>query len=1146
MFNQEYVKLNTSIQTGSNANHLIYDEDGNIEANIELRLPDNMFVSTPQQKVEKVTMQTSKFRLSMENTPLAQIPVDAELSASTNKVVSTCKLDVYPFCLLKDNTIQPGVTELDKTPFPSYKNHKVRYNIRYFFSMESEPITLETEEVTANTLGYSYPETSLYYNIVKGCGALNISNHMLNLCASGNHERLVVEENMLLVKNIATLQQMLQEALENAITFASTEDFIDINVDLIDESIITDETTPKPNKDLEVTIPDSPEKTACFWKYEKTDSPDNKNICSLKSACKPIVSLDEQSLTISYDSVAFNDCIPVIWNTAYVNTYEKPQQMTMDEFRNSVWTEPPPKRMYKYNVNTTETDYNYYLYEYANCACMNIIANQVMKDTFSFLPWIKVDVSNVDDIKIQKKFHVEIYNLIREGGVDNIWPYFLCDSTNPEENGKNCQLRNRHYTGHSRTSGLTDAQAGKVFEVWGEDRSVISYLFKKPHTADLYDYSARYDQQIGPGANLTWGDNYVWTEGFNIEPLDQNYIIPTTDTQILREYDSYDTKLQPGDTVINEDFHEDTNNIFSAIPDDQYGIAFKTCYCVMDISQPISSRVRKWYPSVPIQGGWITPNTEFQLIPSAPMEGIVYFHTAVDDNDYDEIWGFWSIAKSEELPQTPGMDEWCQVSSVQKYAFSEKQRIRNVQTLTHENITETTGDKKLKKELIPNLLDTSEVFYILDGTTAKVNIGEQEVVKYNGKVKITDEIVITKSTNNTIQQKWRSGEYTNQKDIPYIFANDVLNYTGIYFSVPNTITFKNALVYMRIFDGDPDDPETPSTIVDSYVEKGDQINEGLLYLYMSPVLLSDDSEGTYVNDENQPAPETNVTYTDDTTLTPGTTSTTTTTFSGKEIINANQIGNGDLYQIYANGAWVNTRSVQVTHDADYDVYSRVPDTTPAYVHHTRAGPSSTAYYIIATVWDITPGEATGYVNNGAGEKVPRTIVSNWLRTDDFRYLYTFEEHKSEEVKTETISFDELSTYYGNVKLSFTWNNLPVVVLSPISSIVLTLNGIQVTQEMQPINITQPTGSSLTSTIPLIENFFSTASTLRDLHDELIVAKETFDDTARCTLARTSGYERTLQIAAKYITKDGKLHQIYIPPNGVFIVQITFGVSFYSS
>ena len=135
-------------------------------------------------------------------------------------------------------------------------------------------------------------------------------------------------------------------------------------------------------------------------------------------------------------------------------------------------------------------------------------------------------------------------------------------------------------------------------------------------------------------------------------------------------------------------------------------------------------------------------------------------------------------------------------------------------------------------------------------------------------------------------------------------------------------------------------------------------------------------------------------------------------------------------------------------------------------------------------------------------------------------------------------------YYGNIRLNFEWDNIPIVVISPIQSIVLTLQGMNVSQEIQPINIAQPGGSSLVSTIPVIENYYSLAQTLRDLHDELVVIKDSYDDQATYTLNTTSGQERALRIMAQYITKDGRLHQIYIPPNGVYSLQLTFAISYY--
>ena len=160
------------------------------------------------------------------------------------------------------------------------------------------------------------------------------------------------------------------------------------------------------------------------------------------------------------------------------------------------------------------------------------------------------------------------------------------------------------------------------------------------------------------------------------------------------------------------------------------------------------------------------------------------------------------------------------------------------------------------------------------------------------------------------------------------------------------------------------------------------------------------------------------------------------------------------------------------------------------------------------------------------------------------YTYTTEQNNISTEITVTTAVTE-PKYKGNVQLSFEWSNLPTVVLSPISSIVLTLDGMNVSQEIHPINITQPSGSSLIASFPLIENFYSLASTIRDLHDELVVVKDSFDDTATLSLSNISGQERSLRLSAKYITKDGKLYQIYIPKNGVFSLQLTFGIDYVS-
>ena len=236
MIDREYVKLNTSIQTGSNAQTLRYDDDGNIEATIELRLPDNVFGGSPStKKIEKVAMQTSKMRLSMEQTPIAELPLDTDLSTET-LIASTCKLDVYPFCLLDNNKIVPDPAVGGMTAFPFYKDHTVHFVIRLFTKAvlgEEQFTILQELDTRANTDGYMFPETSRFYDSMKKGGAGMLDNHLMNLCAQSNHEPYQIEGDQLFIKHIGTLEQMLQDALENAITYASTSDHQTVYIDYI-------------------------------------------------------------------------------------------------------------------------------------------------------------------------------------------------------------------------------------------------------------------------------------------------------------------------------------------------------------------------------------------------------------------------------------------------------------------------------------------------------------------------------------------------------------------------------------------------------------------------------------------------------------------------------------------------------------------------------------------------------------------------------------------------------------------------------------------------------------------------------------------------------------------------------------------------
>lgn len=127
MSEREYIKFNTSVQVASNAQRLIKDDDGNIAAILELRLPDNIFpAENGNKKVDSVQMLTTKMRISMENTPIAQFGVDEDtmkklekLNRSSNAAfITTSQMDLYPYVIKGDNQILPTKAN---SAFPFYK-----------------------------------------------------------------------------------------------------------------------------------------------------------------------------------------------------------------------------------------------------------------------------------------------------------------------------------------------------------------------------------------------------------------------------------------------------------------------------------------------------------------------------------------------------------------------------------------------------------------------------------------------------------------------------------------------------------------------------------------------------------------------------------------------------------------------------------------------------------------------------------------------------------------------------------------------------------------------------------------------------------------------------------------------------------------
>ena len=1171
MIEREFVKFNTSINTGTNADKLITDSEGNIQATIELQLPQNLFDNRAlTRRIEKVEMQTSKFRLSLEDTPIAQIPLDAEVMTTSTKA-SKCQLDVYPFCLLDDDRIKPEPGSLtDVNAFPNYKNHLVTYKIYlYKESLAIDPILLGEFTGQANTPDYGFPTGSRFYNLMKEGGALSVEKHLLNLCAQSNHEPYNIEGDKLYIKNIGTLEQMLQDAIENAITYALTSETIVVNVYLLNIDLIVDNMTPNPQT-KNIIVLDDYGITACFWKYEK-DNDNSTSTCALEHACKPSVKINEQSLSISYDSAAFDKCIPIFWNTPYVDTFDQPEQLTIDKFRNNVWTQKPPKRQYKYSVTTSSNpdSYNFALQSPLSCAAMNLIANQTMADTFSFLPWIYVDTSKISSMKEPPKPKYHVKNDLMDSYVDTLREdYYVSVRDDTPINLK--QLY--QLASPSSASSYSNYWAIEGTDKYGNSYSAVGasflYLFRiltsnidssATSWRDKYPWDKRisrnmyiYASDMSTNGNLRVYDNF----------LVQSDIISTSSpsspslVKTVEEYDTNNSNLSPGTTTIA--------NVKSSSTDDELSsdsIKQVLYFFYGDLVSPTINEAR----CGEIQHGRDISDVRYPIIPPATWDSYltippVEYDTA-GEPDYTTVYVYWTKIPDNLCYFEPENSTYYHLVSYMNqggsdipYSSITKENIKHRDYTYSEDITVTDNDPNnisLYSDVIPNLDVVNNKFYILDGTTASVDIGPQEVIDSS-----PGNMVITKTTSFSNYQ-------TRTAYIYYwsISPNSIPG-SSDYNPIP-TVFYIQCKYHAEGIPGDPSIDESLSSdyrfVVAKYKRKPStseyyfDVDYGNVTRYDAGIIFYSESGAMIDSDRimswspaNPPDDLTTTEYSNNINLQVGSSFSSTISEETEQGFDPESI-------------------TRVTYRMNYprhitSIYGiNTSGVNQQWTGTARNGMNSLVE--ITNLWVDEPN-ATSFYNRVYTDSDGFEVTERWWRlntsrdynlktveTDHtpFGYYFIYNIHaKYDKTITTTVSTNTESSYTGNIHLTFTWDNLPIVVMSPITSIVLSLQGIQVQQEYQPINKTEIGGSSLTSSIPIVENFYSLAQSLRDLHDELVVTKEHFTDVANYAMDTSSGKERIITLSAQYITKDGTLHQIYIPKHGVFSVQLTFGLTFYTT
>ena len=110
----------------------------------------------------------------------------------------------------------------------------------------------------------------------------------------------------------------------------------------------------------------------------------------------------------------------------------------------------------------------------------------------------------------------------------------------------------------------------------------------------------------------------------------------------------------------------------------------------------------------------------------------------------------------------------------------------------------------------------------------------------------------------------------------------------------------------------------------------------------------------------------------------------------------------------------------------------------------------------------------------------------------------------------------------------------------VTSIILTMNGGAFNPQVFPINFAATTAQAAqVQTIPIIDVYYPLWSTPIDLSSNLVVVRNAFEDAAPIKINPSLLKERSIKFKLYYITKDGRMHELFIPKGTPFTFQLCF-------
>lgn len=131
-----------------------------------------------------------------------------------------------------------------------------------------------------------------------------------------------------------------------------------------------------------------------------------------------------------------------------------------------------------------------------------------------------------------------------------------------------------------------------------------------------------------------------------------------------------------------------------------------------------------------------------------------------------------------------------------------------------------------------------------------------------------------------------------------------------------------------------------------------------------------------------------------------------------------------------------------------------------------------------------------------------------------------------------------------VGLEYNFDGCNLISMVPIQAFIVMLTGVGITQQTYPVNVSAATmPSALTTSIPIVEVYYPLWSDISDLSTNIIISKDAFTNAAPFVLDQNALRSRDIKFSVYYITTDGKMHELTIPPGSSLSLQACYSIRY---